>query len=100
MLHHSLSGFARSPRIVVGVAKNSVVAKLARTRLETLNHFGEEWILDVRNNDAQRAAFARSQVARVNVRKITKTLNRCQNQPVRTWSDFASFVQYVGDRGG
>src|SRR3984893_18711561 len=76
VLHHPLGGFARSARIVVGVAENRVIPKFARARLETLDYLGEEWILNVGNNDAQGTALAGSQVPRVNVRKITKPLNR------------------------
>src|SRR5258705_8832184 len=83
VLHHAFGGFARSSRIVICVTQNRVVAKFSGTRLETLDYFGEKWILDVRNNDAHRTTFARGQVARVDVRKIAEAFNSGEYEGIR-----------------
>src|ERR1700730_10729838 len=100
VLHHSFGGFACSARIVVGVAEDRVVTKLPRARLKTLDHFGEERILDVGHDDAKRAAFARSQMARVNVREISEALDRGEHKRMRARPHCAGLVQHVGDCGG
>src|ERR1700730_5874634 len=100
VLHHSFGGFARSARIVVGVAEDRVVTKLARARLKTLDHLGEEWILDVRHDDAKRAACTRGQVARVNVREVSEALDRREYEGMRAAPYFSGLVQHVGDCGG
>ncbi len=95
MLHHALRGFARSARIVIGVAENRVVAQRARARLEALDYFGEKRILDVGNDDAHRAALPRGQVARVHVGKVSEALDRREHQAVRAAAYFAGLVQDV-----
>src|SRR6266478_3498286 len=61
VLHHAFGGFACSSRVVICVAQNRVVAKLSGARLETLNHFGEKWILDVRNRSEEHTSELQSQ---------------------------------------
>src|SRR5208283_2118878 len=57
MLHHPFGGLARPPRIVVGVAEDDVVAEVHRAGLEAFNNFRKKWVLDIGNNNSERAAI-------------------------------------------
>src|SRR5438094_8665395 len=68
VLHHSFCRFTSAARVVVGIAQNGVIAKLSRADLKALDHFGKEWILNVGNNDSQRAAVANRKISGVHIR--------------------------------
>ena len=99
VLHHSLGGFSCSARIIIRIAEDGVVAKLAGAHFETLDDFREEGILDVRHDDAERPAVARSQVSRMHVGKISETLDGREYQQVRAPAHLAGLVQDIGHSG-
>src|ERR1700722_2755036 len=101
VFHHALGSLLRAPRIVVGIAQDRVVSQLARARLEPFDHFREKRIDDVRNDNPQRPAIPRRQMARVGVGKIAKFFDRRENDVMRMAADFSRLIQHVGNsRGG
>ena len=92
VLQHSLGGLSGSARVIVGVAENGVVTKLAGADFETLDHFREKRIFDVRYDDSQRPAVARGQVPCMNVREVPETLDRREHQQVFAPAHFARLV--------
>ena len=99
VLHHSLGSLPGLPGIIIGIAEYGVITKLLGSSFKTLDHFREERILDVRDNDPQCAAIARSEVTCVNVREVPETLDGREHQHVRAPTHFTCLVQDVGDRG-
>ena len=105
VFHHALGGLSSSPRIVIGVAENGVVAQLPGACLEALDDFREKRIFDIGDDNAQRAAVVRREMARVHVANVAQLFDRGQNQAPRLGSDFSGVIQDVrhgcgGDRSG
>src|SRR6266496_4339473 len=100
MFHHPLGGFSSSARIIVRVAEDDVVAELASSNLKTLDHLREKRSLDIRDDDAKRAAIVRRQMARMNVANVSQSPDCGQNQPASLASHFAGVVQNVGNSCG
>src|SRR5262249_61914309 len=96
MLHHPFSRRTRSTRIVVRVAQNGVVAQLTGASFETLDYLGEKRILDIGDDNAERAAATGSEGARMNIRKLPQALQGGEDQVSRVASLFAAFLAGVG----
>ena len=96
VLHHSLGGLSSSAGVIIRVAENGVVTKLLGADFETLDHFRKERILNVRHNDSECAAVARSEVPRMHVGKISETLDGREYQQVRAPPYLARLVQDIG----
>ena len=96
VLHHSLRGFSSSAGIIIRVAENGVVTKLAGADFETLDHFRKERIFNVRHNDSECAVVARSEVPRMRVGKISETLDGREYQQVRVAPYLTRLVQDIG----
>jgi hypothetical protein len=99
VLHHSLRGLTRSPWIVIGVTENCVVTELPGPYFEALDDFRKKGILDVRDDDPQCPAVARSEMPRMYVRKISQPFDGRQHQLPRALPDFPGLVQDVRHRG-
>ena len=101
VLHHALGGFLCAARLVVGVAQDRVVAELARARLEPFDDFGKKWIVDVGNDNPERLAVARREMARMRVGKIAEFFDRGEDHVMRVAAHFTGLVEDIGDsRGG
>ena len=100
VFHHSRGGLARFARIVIRVAEDCVVAKLGGANLETLDHFREEGVLDIGDDDPERAALARSQAARMNIRNVSQPPNCRKDKAASLRTNFARLVQDVRNGGG
>ena len=92
VLHHSLGGLPRPPRIIVGIAQNGVITQLPGADFKTLDHFREERVFDVGHDDSKCATVARSKVPRMNVREVSETLDGREHQQVRAPANFARLV--------
>src|SRR5437763_2230993 len=64
VFHHALGGLSSSPRIVIGVAENGVVAQLPGACLETLYDLWKKRIFDVGDDNGQHATVVRADMAR------------------------------------
>src|SRR6266480_1705410 len=80
--------------VIIRVAENGVVTKLAGSDFETLDHFRKERIFNVGHNDSECAAVARSEVPRMHVGKISETPR--EYQQVRAPPYLARLVQDIG----
>src|SRR5579864_426025 len=101
VLHHAIRSFSGPPGIIVGITKNYVVTELTRPRLEALDYFGKERILDIGDDDSEGAAIARGEVAGMNVRDIAHAPDCLQHDTTSVPAHLAGLVQHVRDgRGG
>ena len=85
-------------RIVVRVAQDYVVSLLARPPLESLNHLGEERILNIRNDHAQRTTACARQIARMKVGFIPEFSNRGHYHATGALAYPAGAIQHVRNR--
>ena len=92
VFHHAFRRCLCAARVVIGVAQDSVVAEFSRSHLEALDHFREEWILDVRNDNPQSTAIAGRQTFGMNIRHIPQPLHRGQNVTLRLRPNFTGVV--------
>ena len=95
MFHHSFRGFARPARIVIRVAHYGVVSELSGANFKALDHFREKRIFNIGNNDAERPAIVRRQVASVHVRDVPKAFDRRKHHAVGLAAHFAGLVQDI-----
>ena len=83
VFHHALGGFSSPARVVVSVAENGVIAQLPGASLETLDDFRKKRIFDIGDDNAQRAAVMRGEMARVHIANVAQLFDRGQDQAPR-----------------
>ena len=72
-----------------------------RAGLESFDDFREKRIDDVGNDNPQRSAVTRSEMARMGVGKIAELFDGRENDVMRVAANFSRLIQHVGNsRGG
>src|SRR5215469_69953 len=100
MLHHSLGGFPRAAGIIIGIAEDRIITKLAGADFETLDDLGKERVFNIGDDDSKCAAVAGSKVARMNVWEVAEALHGGEHQRLSAPAYLARLVQNIRDGGG
>ena len=100
MLHHSLGGVPRAAGVIIGIAEDRVITKLASTHFKTLDDVGKERVFNIGDDDSKGAAVAGSKVARMNVWEVAEALHGGEHQRVSAAAYLARLVQNIRDCGG
>src|SRR5207302_11419839 len=100
MLHHSLGGVPRAAGVIIGIAEDRVITKLASSHFKTLDDVGKERVFNIGDDDSKGAAVAGSKVARTNVWEVAEALHDREHQRVSAAAYLARLVQDIRDCGG
>jgi len=98
-LEHAASACGQYGGIAIGGANENLIAVRDGDLFEALDQFGEEWIGNVLDDDAENAAAARDERPSMGVRKIVELLDCLPDTLAETFADQRRAVHGSGDRG-
>ena len=92
-----VAGTSRPEFDFVGSLIDADFEMCIRDSLESFDYLGEEGIFNIGDDDSERAAITRSEMASVNVGNVSHALHCTEHNPARVRANLSRLVQDVGN---